>query len=173
MKKFGGRDRAKVEEFELETISTDGEPRTHQFALRATLRAGDVVALMDAVEHEPERSMGLMASILRKVIVDDDGTPVAWDPPELPAKTKPADVVVTGPGGETCTLADTDTIEGFMAPEAGSSRRRWDLLMDPDNDEGVHLMDLVDISRWVIELSTDRPTQARVPSSRASRKTRR
>jgi len=173
MKRFGGRERVQVEEFELQTVGTGGEGNVHVFRLRPELQAGDVVALMDAIENSAERSMGIMAAVLRKVLVDDDGTPAAWEPPERPAKAKPGDVVFTGPDNETHTLADTDAIDRFLDPVNGSSRKRWDHLMSPANEEGIHLMDMVDISQWVVSLSTDRPTQARTPSIKASRKTRR
>lgn len=177
MKRFGGRERPKPEKFELETI-VDGGTNVHEFQMIPSLQAGDMVALMDALDEEPEKAAGLMGSILRKVMDDTDGTPAKWTPPTLaslglPPKTDPADAVWTGPDNEPYTLADTAAIDKFLDPANGSSRRRWQALMDPRNDEGIHLMDLVDIGEWVVSLSTDRPTQARTPSSRASRKNRR
>lgn len=175
MKRFGGREAPKQEQFELITITPDGDQKVYTFQLTPVLPAGNVVAIMDALKNAPEESAGAIATLLKRVLDDRDGVPAKWsvdDLPEVPPKTKPEDVVYTGPDGNTYTMADDAAVDKFLDPANGSSRRRWIELMDPDNEEGVQLHDLIDIAEWVMSLSTDRPTPARASSTRP-RKTRR
>lgn len=178
MKQFGGREARKPEQFQLITTDTRGQRRTHQFEVLPSLPAGHVVGLMDALKNSPEESFGKISNMLSRVLSDRDGTPAAWEPPSREAlgvddKAKAADVMWTGPDGDTYALSDQAAIDKFADPANGSSRRRWAALMDPDNQEdGVDIQDLFDISEWVIGLATDRPTQARA-SSTSTRKTRR
>lgn len=178
MKQFGGREVRKPEQFQLVTVDNDGNQRTHQFQVLPALRAGQVVGLMDALKNTPEDSLGRITRMLASVLDDRDGVPATWQPPTLEdlglaAKTKLEDVQWTGPDGETYTLADDVAIAKFLDTANGSSRRRWNALMDPDNiTDGVMLEDLFEISEWVIGLATDRPTRARA-SSTGTRKTRR
>lgn len=160
VKRFGGRERPKAHKFELATIGGDGK-NIHTFQVVPLLQAGDVVALMDALDLEPEKAANPLSRLLTKVMDDTDGVSTRW-------KLKPDGDQFLGPDNEPHPLEDEKL---FTDPAAGSSRRRWDALMDPRNDEGIELMDLVDIGQWVVTLSTDRPTPARTPSSRASRKT--
>jgi len=181
VKRFGGREAPKQEEFELETIGTTGDPKVYQFRLTPVIQAGNVVALMDALKNEPEEFAGQITALLTKVLDDRDGVPARWAPPTLDElitdpdaidDVDPATVMWTGPDGATYALSDQAAIEKFLDPANGSSRRRWGVLMDPRNDEGIALQDLIDIAEWVIGLSTDRPTPARASSTRP-RKTRR
>lgn len=166
VKRFGGHERPAVREFELETITDSGEPRVHRFQLVPIVPAGHVTALMDALEDEPEKSFGLMAKLMSRLLDNTDGVPAKWEFEAWPsAKT------FVGPDGEDHPLSDREKFEDI---EAGSSRRRWNWLMNPDNeDEAVHLADMVDIAKWVVSEAVDRPTTPRASSTRVSRKTKR
>lgn len=176
MKRFGGKERPKAEEFELETVSVDGDPNVYQFRLVPLVPAADAVALMDALENEPHKSAGLISRLLVKVLDNHDGVSARWQPEPLDDEglkaLKLKEPSYVGPDNEPYPFSDEAALAKFTAREAGSSRRRWNLLMDPANDESIQLADLIEVAEWVVGLGTDRPTQARA-SSTGSRKPRR
>jgi len=168
VKRFGGHERPAVKKFELETLTDDGTPQVHAFQLVPVVPAGHVTALMDALDDEPEKSFGLMAKLMARLLDNTDGVPAKWT-------FTPSDDGATfiGPDNESHAV---DAVERayFENIDNGSSRRRWLWLMNPDNeDEAVHLSDMVDIAKWVVSEAIDRPTPARPSSIRGSRKTRR
>lgn len=180
IKRFGGRERPQAQEFELETFTEDGT-NTHRFRLIPIIPAGHVTAIMDALDHEAEKTFGLIAKLMARVLDNRDGVSAAWegvefaDPAEGDDSYDPDDIRMffTGPDNEVYAADDGYRAE-FEAFDAGSSRRRWLSLMDPDNQtDAVHLGDMVDIAKWVVGLAVDRPTEARASSTRASRKTHR
>jgi hypothetical protein len=166
IKRFGGHERPEVKKFELETMSDDGSTRVHAFQLVPLVPAGHVTALMDALEDEPEKSFGLMAKLMSRLLDNTDGVPARWTfTPDEKGRT------FIGPDNEPHPIGDAPQ---FIEQSAGSSRRRWNWLMNPDNeDEAVHLADMVDIAKWVVSEAIDRPTPARPSSTRGSRKTKR
>jgi hypothetical protein len=176
MKRFGGRERPKTEEFELETIGDDGQQNVYQFQLVPLVPAADAVALMDALENEPHKSAGLISRLITKVLDNHDGVSAKWQPTPLDddelKALKLKDPSYLGPDGEPYPFGNQVVLDKWTSREAGSSRRRWALLMDPANEESIQLVDLIEIAEWVVSLGTDRPTQARA-SSTGSRKPRR
>jgi len=166
IKRFGAHERPKTTQFELETMLDDGGTRVHLFSLVPLVPAGHVTALMDALDEAPEKSFGLMASLLARLLDNTDGVPSRW------VFTLNSDnKTFIGPDNEPHPIADRHKFED---PDAGSSRRRWLWLMNTENqDEAVHLGDMVDIAKWVVSEAVDRPTTARVSSTRGSRKTKR
>lgn len=190
VKRFGARERPQSKPFELQTLTDDGSVRVHRFQLVPIVPAGHVTALMDALENEPEKSFGLMVSLLSRLLDNTDGTPAAWryleyvDPDETESRDgdpahadETGDVYFTGPDSTVYNAASNIGLAArvrFEDPDEGSSRRRWEHLMDPANqDEAVNLSDLVDIAKWVVGVAIDRPTSARTSSTRGSRKTKR
>lgn len=182
IKRFGGRERPQAQQFEIETFRDDGTVRTHRFQLMPIIPAGHVTAIMDALDDEAEKTFSLIAKLLTRVLDNNDGVPASWtyttyrDPEPGDEGYDPDDELwfFTGPDHEVYEAEDDQAREKFEAFEAGSSRRRWARLMDPDNlDEGVHLGDMMDLAKWVVGLAVDRPTQARPSSTQGSRKKRR
>ena len=169
MKRFGGRERPKTEEFEMVTITEDGEPNVYQFQLIPVIPASDAVTLMEALEHEPHKSVGLISRLLSKVLDNHDGVRASWQPVPLDEEglkgLKLKEPSYLGPDGEPYPFSDEVALTKWTAREAGSSRRRWALLMDPSNNESIELMDLIEIAEWVVGLGTDFPTQPRVKST--------
>lgn len=182
IKRFGGRERPQAEQFELETMLDDGTTRAHMFQLTPIIPAGHVTAIMDALDDDAEKTFGLISRLISRVLSNADGVSANWvptafaDPAEGDDGYDPDDVqlFILGPDNEPYPADDVDTLAKHTAFDAGSSRRRWRMLMDPANeDEAVHLQDMVDIAKWIVGLAVDRPTQARASSTRASRKTKR
>lgn len=181
VKRFGGNERPKARDFELVTFTDDGGSNTHKFSLVPLIPAGQVTAIMDALDEEPERMFGLIANLLARVLNNTDGVSAAWeykefaDPAEGDEGYDPDNETLffMGPDHEVYSVHALDRLSEFEARENGSSRRRWVALMDPANqNEAVHLADMMDLAKWVVGLATDRPTSART-SSTGSRKTRR
>lgn len=170
IKRFGAHERPDIKKFELETMLDDGGTRVHKFQLVPIVPAGHVTALMDALDLAPEKSFGLMAKLLARLLDNTDGTPAAWMYQPYDEK---GHILFVGPDNEPYP---SDAIERtrWENVDNGSSRRRWNWLMNPDNeDEAVHLSDMVDIAKWVVAEAVDRPTPARASSTRGSRKTKR
>jgi hypothetical protein len=179
VKRFGAKERPKAHEFELITFTDDGGTNTHRFRMVPLIPAGQVTAIMDALDDEPEKMFGLIARLMARVLDNTDGVPANWvyDEFEDPAPDDDgydpdlSELYFVGPDNETYPAIDADRYTAFGA---GSSRRRWTALMDPANDdEGVQLGDMMDLAKWVVGLATDRPTQARTSSTRGSRKIKR
>jgi hypothetical protein len=90
---------------------------------------------------------------------EDDGSLVPW--PTTPADVPAAQVyepAYRGPDGKIYLLSDEGTLKGFLAVEAGSSRRRWNYLMEQDETAVIDAEDLADIGKWIIGLAANRPT---------------
>lgn len=176
VKRFGGKERPKAHQFELITFVDDGGTNTHAFRMVPIIPAGQVTAIMDALDDEPEKMFGLIARLMARVLDNTDGVSANWKYEEVEFESADYDeetepgLYFVGPDNESHPLEDSDQ---FAAFDAGSSRRRWLALMDPDNEaEGVQLADMMDLAKWVVGLAVDRPTRAR-PSSTGTRKTRR
>lgn len=182
VKQFGGRERPKAEQFDLTTFLDDGGSRTHRFNLVPIIPAGHVTGLMDALDDESEKTFGLIARLLTRVLDNTDGVSASWTytefqdpaPGDVGYDQDGPEVFFVGPDNEVHSAEDATARDKFQSFDAGSSRRRWAHLMDPENlDEAVDLADMVDIAKWVVGLSVDRPTQARASSTKGSRKTKR
>jgi hypothetical protein len=168
VKRFGANERPESQEFELVTFTDDGSEKIHKFNLVPIVPAGNVTALMDALDEEAEKSFGLMAKLLSRLLDNTDGTPARWVFEEYTEKGRK---MFIGPDNEPHSV---DAPERFRWEDInnGSSRRRWQWLMDPNNEEeAVRLNDMVDIAKWVVSEAIDRPTPARRSSTRASRRT--
>lgn len=187
IKRFGGKERPKSHEFELVTFTDDGGTNTHKFTLIPIIPAGQVTAIMDALDDEPERMFGLVARLLARVLDNTDGVSANWkyeiyleDADEAAGDDgndgddgvqRPARFV--GPDNELYYVHAIERRAEFEDIANGSSRRRWLALMDPANEtEAVQLADMMDLAKWVVGLAVDRPTKAR-PLSTGTRKTRR
>lgn len=162
MKSFGGtRTAPQREQFELKYLDADEEMQTAQFQIVPRASGGDIVGIMRSLEHAPEQSIGKLISILAKVMDNKDGLVKAnWKLVTLP-EVDGREPSFRGPDGEIYPATDTEAIERFKDHANWTSRRRWNYLLNEDEDAIVELEDLTDIAEWVIALSTERPTQPR------------
>lgn len=127
----------------------DGEVETHAFTARPDMSYGDTIGL---VMHQDDSS-GLLPyfdRFIRRSLVNNDGVPAKWTPTVVEGH-------FTAPNGDHTPV---DQLEKFTAPEAGSSRRRWLHLMDPENDElTVELEQVMAVFEYLIgQAGGDRPT---------------
>lgn len=76
---------------------------------------------------------------------------------QLPPGEHPADWF-KGSDGLLYAMTDEAALEKFTAREAGSSRRRWDHLMDRDDESVIQMEDLMEIVRWLAAQASERPT---------------
>lgn len=75
------------------------------------------------------------------------------------AGEEPEDVeYFLGPDDVAYRMDDIEALKKFQDKAAGSSRRRWDYLMDADEDAIVQMDDLQDIVRWMVATASGRPT---------------
>lgn len=190
MKIFGGG-AAKSATIERHTfglkVDRNGVDEIHKFTVAPRLTIAEMIL---AVASQSGNGLGAVEGILRMVkrnLVNDDGVPAKWSPEPLPQDTTPAMVVSSvegwpeasgelatveqpereeayrGPDGAIYPLSDEQTLAKFSAYDAGSSRRRWIYLIEQDDDVTVDADDLVEMSRWLIGLAANRPTE---PSGR-------
>jgi hypothetical protein len=92
---------------------------------------------------------------------EDDGSMVPWPAPAsepTQAGLPMMEPAYRGPDGQIYLLSDEGTLKGFLAVEAGSSRRRWNYLMEQDETAVIDAEDLADIGKWIIGLAANRPT---------------
>jgi hypothetical protein len=164
------------------TFLRDETPEVHTFQARAV---GDVVSLatvLSAAQNNPEAAMPSMLRLIAKMLDNKDGTPYGWKAEALPLPERaeqpeqqwnttggmlvevvdqddeePQERKFRGPDGGLHTYDKLDQFEAF---DAGSSRRRWQHLMDVDDDVEVEYRDLTELFEWLVGLAAGRPTQA-------------
>jgi hypothetical protein len=129
------------------TAEHDGTERKHTFWLSAKAGYGDLIAF---VSGGGDKQLITADRVLRRSLIDTDGTPLKWSPVVT-------DDHFTAPDG---TRHHVDELPAFTAFDAGSSRRRWYQLAY-DNDE-VYI-DPTEIITIVDQLAEDasegRPTR--------------
>lgn len=189
MKEFGKLDLTPVKtlEFGLKVI-VNGETVRHEFRAQPRVSANDMINVAKA-ERDPAGSMIALRNIIRRCLLDDDGVPARWRPdalserPEpvtvewpavsagdlelpgthngigqLPADAEPEDWF-EGPDGMFYRMTDAEALEKFDERAAGSSRRRWDYLIDRDDESIIQMDDLHSIAAWLVkEAGNGRPT---------------
>lgn len=142
---------AQTDEFTL-VGERDGVEEEHEFNVRLNLQFGDLAALVAKTEDKKkaERSLPVLVRIIRRALLNNDGTPANWEPNIV-------DGHFTAPNGDHCPIEDLPEFEAF---EAGSSRRRWTHLMDIDEDVSFELEQITAVFEWLVERSSgdERPT---------------
>lgn len=134
--------------FELD-FERDGEMETVKFLARPRFTYKRIR------EAAKAQSKGGVDAVMRfeKMIVpslcDDDGVPAKWTPTA-------AGGTFTDPDGNE---RDVKELAALLAPEAGSSRRRWMYLMDEDDDAEPDLDSLVAAYERLVEVANERPMQ--------------
>lgn len=172
----------KTYEFGLE-FYRDGAPEVHEFKAYPTMDAGSLNYTLSG-SHKPERVIEGMVRTIRKVLADDDGTPMGYRPtpyvaprpqPEdgedgehaheiVPAAEEPEleltelddDTLFIGPDGEP---HDAEFIRKAMEFDAGSSRRRFAHLMDVDEELILHPDQLQTVYQRLLGKAANRPTR--------------
>jgi hypothetical protein len=100
---------------------------THEFDARPRVSYGDTIGLVrgsNGSNEDDAKALKTLDRSIRRMLVDDDGTPIRWTP-KFTGKT------FEGPDGNTYPVSELNT---FTAFDAGSSRRRWVALMDDDDE---------------------------------------
>lgn len=174
MKSFGGGNSIPPrEQFELKYLDADEEQRTEVFSIVPRASGGDVAGIMKALETSPEKSVGRLITILSKVMDNKDGLVKAnWKPEVLPAYVPKEGEVMheddprleptfRGPDGDLYPASDEAKLKEWSDKSLWTSRRRWNYLLNQDDDAVVELNDLMEIGEWVISLSAARPTSPR------------
>lgn len=88
-----------------------------------------------------------------------EAPPLSGELEETPEKAAHLDEpVFRAPCGlEKGKLLPMSRVGEFLAPEAGSSRRRWDALLE-DDDIAVEAADLMAVFEWCVGVASGRPT---------------
>lgn len=156
----------------------------HTFRAYAVLDAGSLSYTLSA-GRKPERAIEGLVRTIRKMLADDDGTPVAYRPtryveprpdvePEFgdqdddeepfgseavpdieDDEEEDDDAPLLGPDGEP---HDSLYIQEALKIENGSSRRRFAYLMDDDEDLTLEVDQLETVYRKLVGRAANRPT---------------
>ncbi|MGH8571850.1 MAG: hypothetical protein ACREX8_04635 [Gammaproteobacteria bacterium] len=140
--------KAPAHEFTI-TFVRDGREETHEFVAKPRVQFGDMMGMVQFGENN-SRALSAMDRLIRRSLVDDDGTPARWAP------TVDDEGCFTAPDGDRRPESELGAVEAF---DAGSSRRRWAHLMDDDDDVEIELEQVAELMQWLAEQSADRPTQ--------------
>jgi hypothetical protein len=174
----------KTYEFGLE-FYRDGVPEVHEFKAYPALDAGSLNYTLSGA-HQRERAIEGMVRSIRKMLADDDGTPLGfkaelYTPPQSDVESEfddheehpfgepepttaveeelsefDDDTLFIGPDGEP---HDGEFIRKALEFEAGSSRRRFAHLMDVDEELTLHVDQLQTTYQRLVGKAADRPTR--------------
>jgi len=153
---------APVHEFEV-VFLRDGVEEVHEFAARPKFgwkETAGAIGLMGVVDGKTDHGeLGLavryLDGILRRSLVNDDGTPERWTATVVKGH-------FTDPAGDHVPEELLVLVEAF---DAGSSRRRWVHLMTRDDDVTVEQGQLMELFTDLMAVAADRPTGRSEPSS--------
>jgi hypothetical protein len=116
------------------------------------------IVLRQSNSADDSQVIPALLNLIAKYMDDKDGTGARWAPVELPAKPGEDPPVrrFRGPDGKLHAWSKAET---FLAPERGSSRRRWVALMD-DDDASVDENSLVKLLQFLVEVAGKGHTRA-------------
>jgi hypothetical protein len=104
-----------------------------------------------------QHAVKVVDRLIRRSLANNDGTPEKWEPDIV-------DGHFTAPNGDH---TPEELLPGFMAFDAGSSRRRWVQLLDHDDDITVDPEQIIELMADLLEAASDsRPTTRSARSSR-------
>lgn len=127
---------------------------THEFTARPAMAYGDVLGL--AANEESPRALQFLDRIIRRALLNDDGTPEKWTPYVHDDHfNDPVD-------GHRTHVDDLPAFESF---ESGSSRRRWARLINAE-DVFVEMRQVTEVLEFLSEEAAGRPTSRSARSSR-------
>ena len=153
---------APVHEFEF-VFLRDGVEEVHEFTARPVFGWKEVtgaVGLMGLADGRTEHgelrhAIRYLDNIVRRSLVNDDGTPEKWTPNVV-------DGHFTDPSGGHAPVELLPLVEAF---DAGSSRRRWVHLMTHDDDVIIERDQLMELYNDLMAVAGVRPTERSVASS--------
>jgi hypothetical protein len=151
----------------------DGVEETHEFVAWPGMGWQDVRGLIPLLGGKKDDDVLTQAAVrvidrlIRRSLDNRDGTPEKWEPvPIPPPGSDPDDPDVvkshfTAPNGDHVPM---DLVEGYLAFDAGSSRRRWVKLLDEDDDITVDPDQIIQLMADLLEAaSNNRPTTRSAP----------
>lgn len=169
MKKFGNKTKTKTaprERFEF-VFLRDEEPETHTFQIVIRPDLAGLARILSLVNQQPEQAMEPMLGLIRRSLDNTDGTPFGWQPTPIQDTVAGPDeekrpVMLRAPyGPDKGDLVPFSRAAEYQAFDAGSSRRRWNALLD-DDEIALEQGDLMELFEWIVGLAAGRPTE---PSS--------
>lgn len=131
------------------TVDRDGDDEDHTFSARPKFSYKRMREAATAQAKGGAAALLRFEKMIRPSLCDDDGTPVKWRP-EI------NDGHFIDPNGVERPVVD---LEAVLAPEAGSSRRRWAHLMDDDDEVEIELDEIVKAYEVLVGAATERPTR--------------
>jgi hypothetical protein len=137
---------APVVEFSVAFVRDDVE-EIHEFAARPKASYNDLIGMVKYGADEDPRAITFLSRMIRRSLLDSDGTPAKWKP-------SVHDDHFTDPDGNHTHVDDLPT---FLAFEAGSSRRRWVHLMEYDDEVEVEEDQISGVLKYLTEAAAERP----------------
>lgn len=150
----------------------NGVKEPHEFRAVPRTSYGDMIGIVRNQDDDPGASLRFLDRMIRRLLVDTDGTPEQWKPeittPDTGggkgAKTEPPGEYFIDPSGQR---RPAEELPKYRAFEAGSSRRRWAHLLQVDDDVEVEIDQVTDLFEWLAtEAAGSRPTRKSSPSAR-------
>lgn len=153
----------------------DGVEETHEFTAWPGMGWQDVRGLVPLLggkrddEVLTQAAVRVIDRLIRRSLDNRDGTPEKWEPVPIPAPgappgdddDDPPKTHFTAPNGDHVPL---ELVEGYLAFDAGSSRRRWVKLLDEDDDITVDPNQIIDLMADLLQAASDnRPTTRSAP----------
>jgi hypothetical protein len=130
-----------------------GVEEPHEFDARPRVSYGDTIGLIrgNGSNEDDAKALKTLDRSIRRMLVDDDGTPARWTP-TFTGKT------FEGPDGNTYPVSELNT---FTAFDAGSSRRRWVALMDDDDETlSVEVGQVLEVFEYITEQAAEQAAAA-------------
>ena len=131
-----------------------GVKEIHAFQARPVQ---DIGSAMSFAAGDGTKAARAAVKMLARMLVDDDGTPSAWEFTPQAADAECSFPWFYGPDGARYPLARA---EEFTKIENGSSRRRWNHLFYEDEDVTITARVLVRIVQDMLEAAAGIPTGA-------------
>lgn len=133
----------------------DGVEETHEFTARPRMGWQDLRGLVPLMGGQADdgltgQAISTIDRLIRRVLVNDDGTPEKWVPHIV-------DEHFTAPNGDHTPVALLPAIEAF---EAGSSRRRWVHLMERDDEVTIEAEQVAELLTDLVGVTAARPTRS-------------
>lgn len=133
------------------TFLRDGEDEPHTFLARPEFDYKIMYQAVTAGSKNGPMAIKRFENMIRPSLLDDDGVPSKWQPERTDDGNH-----FTDPDGNQRPI---DDLPSLLAPDAGSSRRRWRHLMDEDDELRIRTEEVVRFYEVLIEAATGRPTQ--------------
>lgn len=152
-------------------VLRDGVEEEHEFTVSPRVHFGDILGLINAsarrnaTQEQQLEAIPYMIRLLRRAMVNTDGTPEKWTPKVV--KGDDDGDYFTAPDGRYLPAAQ---VPFFTAFDVGSSRRRWVGLLLDDDDVEIEEEQIIEAMHWIVSLagSATGGEEQDPPSSRSS-----